>query len=292
MQPLRRDAQPFYRQIEAILRDQIVSGELRPGDRIPSEGELSTMFMVSRPTIRQALDVMSLDGMVSRQPGRGTFVSTAVGRRTEPRVALALDAMIGFDPSADISLYWSGVVRAPIVVREALVLPDASDAFSFIRIISVDNKRIAAMKVFLPLHVYEQLKEEDLVASDLLEAIGNRTGVGIAEVEHALSAVMAEIRPAEQLGVSPGAAVLSVRRTSFDREGAPVERSETLLRNDRTVLEIKRRRAAPTDDWNVVEPERPMRLREAAAHATPGSTGAKNTATNGEKGNVAFTEDD
>ena len=71
-----------------------------------------------------------------------------------------------------------------------------------------------------------------------------------------------------------------------------MERSETLLRNDRTVLEIKRRRAAPTDDWNVVEPERPMRLREAAAHATPGSTGAKNTATNGEKGNVAFTEDD
>jgi GntR family transcriptional regulator len=264
MQRLRRDSRPFWRQIEAILRDQIVSGEFRPGDRIPSEGELSAMFRVSRPTIRQALDVMALDGMVTRQPGRGTFVSAVVERQPEPRVGLALDALIAFDPAADITLYWSGVVRAPLPVREALALPDGSDAFSFIRIVSFEGNRIAATKVFLPLHVSEELREEDLVAADLLEIIADRSGIGITEVTHAMSAILAAVRPAEQLGVSPGAAVLSICRVSYDRGGAPVERSETLLRNDRTVLEFSRHRAAPTDDWKMVDAESPVRLRGAA----------------------------
>lgn len=77
----------LYRQLETIIRGQIIDGELRPGDRLPSEADLSTQYSVSRATVRQALESLEREGLINRHVGRGTFVralttqaDTTVGR--------------------------------------------------------------------------------------------------------------------------------------------------------------------------------------------------------------------
>ena len=52
-----------------------MSGELRPGDRVPSENELSEEYDLSRMTARKAICLLAEKGVVRREKGRGTFVS-------------------------------------------------------------------------------------------------------------------------------------------------------------------------------------------------------------------------
>jgi DNA-binding transcriptional regulator YhcF (GntR family) len=63
-----------FRQLADILRGQIDSGELGPGDPLPSELRLAQEFSISRTTVRQAIAQLRTEGLVSVERPRGTFV--------------------------------------------------------------------------------------------------------------------------------------------------------------------------------------------------------------------------
>ncbi|MEU4666830.1 winged helix-turn-helix domain-containing protein [Amycolatopsis sp. NPDC023774] len=63
-----------YRRISDALRRQIASGELVPGDRIPSQEELSSQYKVSRMTVRQALAVLEHEGLTKGGKGAPAVV--------------------------------------------------------------------------------------------------------------------------------------------------------------------------------------------------------------------------
>ncbi len=74
------DVQPLFRQkrladrlYEQIL-EQIVSGKLEEGTRLPSEAEFCRLFQVSRSIVREALSRLQADGLVRSRQGSGTFV--------------------------------------------------------------------------------------------------------------------------------------------------------------------------------------------------------------------------
>jgi DNA-binding GntR family transcriptional regulator len=66
---------PLYRQLAAILRGKIESGELAEGDPLPSESYLQQEHGVSRVTVRKAVEVLRDEGLVITLPQRGTFVA-------------------------------------------------------------------------------------------------------------------------------------------------------------------------------------------------------------------------
>lgn len=70
----------LYQQVVKQIQDLIIGGELRPGDRLPSETELCEQFGVSRTVIREATKCLAERGLLSAEPGRGTFV-TAMSHR-------------------------------------------------------------------------------------------------------------------------------------------------------------------------------------------------------------------
>ncbi|MHA2789628.1 GntR family transcriptional regulator [Corynebacterium sp. S7] len=67
-----------YVAIAEVLRRRIESREYEPGDRLPAERELVAEFDVARMTIRHALDLLQMEGLIDRRRGRtgGTFVRT------------------------------------------------------------------------------------------------------------------------------------------------------------------------------------------------------------------------
>lgn len=64
-----------YYQITEDLKEQILSGEIPPGGKLPSENELSARYQVSRQTVRKALAILESSGYVYAEHGRGTFCS-------------------------------------------------------------------------------------------------------------------------------------------------------------------------------------------------------------------------
>ncbi|MFC4173994.1 FadR/GntR family transcriptional regulator [Microvirga sp. GCM10011540] len=57
------------------LRDEIVSGRLRPGERLATEQQISETYGVSRPTVREAIGRLKHDGLVVTRQGAGAFVA-------------------------------------------------------------------------------------------------------------------------------------------------------------------------------------------------------------------------
>ena len=70
----RKGAVPLYIQIQRILKEQILQREYAPGEMIPSEAQLQTLFHVSRITARQAIAQLEREGLVERARGKGTKV--------------------------------------------------------------------------------------------------------------------------------------------------------------------------------------------------------------------------
>ncbi len=66
---------PKYYQLAEILRNQISTGHLNPGDQLPTEDVLCQTHNVSRGTVRGAICVLVKDNLIHREQGRGTFVS-------------------------------------------------------------------------------------------------------------------------------------------------------------------------------------------------------------------------
>jgi len=61
-------------QLYGQILDQIVAGELKQGDKLPSENQICQAFHVSRPTVREALMRLHADGLVVTRQGSGTYV--------------------------------------------------------------------------------------------------------------------------------------------------------------------------------------------------------------------------
>lgn len=83
---------PLYKQVYTILKSRIANGELKPGDKIPTENELIQEYGVSRITIRAAISELVEDRVLERAQGKGTFVC-------KPKDAYQADDSHGFTQS-------------------------------------------------------------------------------------------------------------------------------------------------------------------------------------------------
>ena len=69
------NGKPKYFSLMEQLRSDIMSGAIRPGEKLPSENELSQKYSLSRHTVRKALGILEQDGYVEAFHGRGTYCS-------------------------------------------------------------------------------------------------------------------------------------------------------------------------------------------------------------------------
>lgn len=78
-----------YYDLMEDLRKRILDGEIKPGDRLPSENQLSQKYKVSRQTVRKALQILQSEGYIYAEHGRGTFCSEML-RHTRPSHNIAV----------------------------------------------------------------------------------------------------------------------------------------------------------------------------------------------------------
>ena len=73
------------------LKRKILSGEIRPGDKLSSENELAREYELSRQTVRKAMDILRGEGFIYAEHGRGTFCSDMVKQEgTSGNVAVVM----------------------------------------------------------------------------------------------------------------------------------------------------------------------------------------------------------
>lgn len=75
--------QAKYSIVYENLKKEIISGNIKPGDKIPSENELSTQYGVSRHTVRKAISILQHAGFIQTEQGLGSFCSSTLVNRTK-----------------------------------------------------------------------------------------------------------------------------------------------------------------------------------------------------------------
>lgn len=79
---MRVKANPKYRQLKEILKEQINKGKLKPGDQIPPEEKIAQRHGVSLGTVRQAMAELVNEGLVYKEQGKGTFIAEKKKKKT------------------------------------------------------------------------------------------------------------------------------------------------------------------------------------------------------------------
>lgn len=216
---------PIYIQIEEEIRGSIESGQLGPLDQVASETELAELMGVSRMTARKALDRLVADGLLFRQPGKGTFVAPpkiAHGASQGLSFSAAMRAQ-GLRCSTDV--LEAGLVRAPLKVAKELNVPSGSPVVVMRRLRRIEDDPVAIHLAYVPGRL-SSLLDFDLTGSlsDLMAAVGAR----VERSEDTVEAVLATGEEASLLRVPNGAPLILIRGTAYTAANEPVRYSEGL----------------------------------------------------------------
>lgn len=245
----RSDDRSPYVQIAAALREAINLGRLGPGDRLPSESELTQHYGVARMTVRQAIQDLKSEGLVLSEHGKGVFVRSApvVRRLASERFArqnrergkaafMAEAEKVGYSASVDSIHVHEG--PAPAEAAERLGIKAGTSVVIRERRYLANDEPVETATSYIPVNfahgtaitqndsgpggIYARLEEAGHMLDRFVEEVGARMPT-----------------PAERraLQLGPGVPVLTVVRTAFDTEGIAVEVCDTVKAAYAYVLE-------------------------------------------------------
>ena len=238
---------PLYYQIKTRLLESIETGQLKPGDRVPSERELTTHFNVSRMTARQALTELENQGYLYRLQGKGTFVATP--KLDQPLAGLTSFTedmrRRGLEPGAQVLS--AEEVPAGRKAARALGLSETALVFRLERLRLAGGDPMALEIAHVPAALVPGLAEEGALERSLYGLLRERYGIRLVRATQSLEAVAANEYEAQVLHVKEGTPLLLLERVSRDEQDRPVEFVRSLYRGDRYrfITELNRREEAP-----------------------------------------------
>jgi GntR family transcriptional regulator len=234
---------PLYAQLSEIIAAQLASGELKPGDALPTEAELCAFYGVSRTVVRQAIGDFVARGRLYRRRGKGTFVASfgMDERFVRPTLGFFDDlAAAGVQVSND--LVGIEAVAADAALAHHLDVQPGDRCVRIERVRRVDGEPTALMRSFLPESLHPQLMEQlagrDFRHTSLPRLLETAVGVRPHSGHRWIQAVVADADVAARLGGRTGDAVLYVESIEDDAAGRRIEYSQAWHRGDRTRLEL------------------------------------------------------
>lgn len=212
--------EPLYHQVSQQLHAAIADGRLPAGAKLGNEVDLAADLRLSRPTVRQAIQTLVNQGLLVRRRGIGTqVVRTKVARPL--RLSSLFDdlAVLGGKPESVVLA--NEVEPADAKVAELLEAPDLTHVRRLKRIRSADGEPLALMNNYLPDGVLDPADDE--LRDQGLYQLLRSAGIRLHAAEQHIGARLATEADAELLQEEPGAALLTMQRTTYDDTGRVVE---------------------------------------------------------------------
>ena len=229
----RKSGIPLYYQVMRNLKEQIVSGRVHPGDRLPSEIALTERFHVSRVVIRQALRILEEEALIERVKGRGTFVATGIAEDAAPRITGSLEDLIHVGPDTTTKVIGFGLVKATPDLAEVFGVDEGADLFYVQRVRLVADRPLAVLVNHLPYDVGAQIPVGELTEKPLIVLIEKRAHVTIEWASQVFQAVAADDEMAQLLGVDMLTPLLKLTLTVYSVDGSVVNLAHVFYRSDR-----------------------------------------------------------
>lgn len=241
---------PRYQQIYQELRSRIRTGELRPGDRVPTEEELSSLHGVSRMTARHALNCLVSEGLVRRQKRLGSFVQVQT-----------VGPVLAVESSAENLRLRSSVVLSFLTEQAApnvLAVLGLSPGAAVTRIERLNREGqdpISHDLTYVSVQVGGLLEGENMAEESICDVLERKLNLQVERVTCTIEAVAADSRRAALLGVPEGAPLLVAATTGHSEDGRILDYRIRAYRADRTRLVAESRAAGGMGTFRTVAPQ-------------------------------------
>jgi GntR family transcriptional regulator len=233
---LQRTGIPLYVQLEQVIKSRIMTGELLPGERIPTEKELAQTYQVSSITARQAVLNLVQEGLLLRKQGKGTYVQESVA---DVKNIMTLSVRGGLNDvvpegltKQKVEVLGMQLLASPKRVTQALALGESREVMQ-IRRRRIDNGVIVSyVKNYLPAEIGSQISREDLLSLTVLQILRGKVGLPLERGIQYIEAVIADYEIASALSISIASPVLYLETIIFASGDKPVDFVQTFYRSD------------------------------------------------------------
>lgn len=203
---------PLYHQLYTVLKAAILDGTIRCDTQMPTELQLTKTFDVSRITARRAMDELAAEKLISRFRGKGSHVTYQYTPKPVrgPLVGM-LESLIDMGKHSIVRVVAIEEVLPPADIRELMNLSESDLVHKVIRVSSNEEGEPYAYYVSWTVGITKAYNKRKLESTPRLNLL-RENNINLIKMEQVLGAENASGRLAAELGVEPGAALLSVRR--------------------------------------------------------------------------------
>lgn len=223
---------PRYLQIIQYFAEKIDSGELKEGDKLPTEQEICNFFNVSRITARQALEGLTNKGYIVKKQGKGSYVRMN-------KMNMQLNSLQGFseemrskglEPSTKLL---SLVICNPSSdVAEKLNIDSSVKVYSIERVRYANKQALSLENVFIPFFLCPDIEQNDLTGS-LYKILQEKYNISIKKGSQSIEAGFIDKRTAKLLNVRTGTQALIIERVTYTSNDTPLEYVKSVYRGDK-----------------------------------------------------------
>ncbi|MBI2708482.1 MAG: GntR family transcriptional regulator [Actinobacteria bacterium] len=225
-----------YQEIADDLRSRIVAGEPGAGRLLPSEAELGERYRASRVTVRKALEVLRLDGLVDARQGYGWFVAGETFRQPLGRLGTIEEQLEQSGWRSERRILAFGFQAAPQAVRDVL---GVDEVLHVERVNLADGEPFARVTVWCPAELGAALSRADVERSSFYDLLT----VPLGGATQTIGSEAASARDAEVLEIPEGSPVLVCERVTSTLDGRPVLIGHHVFPGHRTVFTVDLPRA-------------------------------------------------
>ena len=227
-----------YQIIRSALFEQIESGALPAGTKLPPERQLSDSFGTTRVTLREALSSLEADGMVYREDRRGWFVSP---ERIiyDPTVNSNFHSMVSEQGRIpETQLISASLVPATARVQKLLQLSPLTPVYRLQRLRLVDKRTVLYVENYINPEYFPDLLEKDLEKS-LSDIYKTHYKIRYSKVNFRLYPVGIHDEAATHLKITSGSSGLQVIRINQDQQDRIIDCDFEYWRQDAVVITVQ-----------------------------------------------------
>jgi GntR family transcriptional regulator len=231
-----RSRVPLYIQVASVMRQRIDSQQWLPGQKISTLVELEREFQVARVTVRQAVDILSEEGLLQCHQGRGTFVSEKPPDRHWLKLATEWDVLI-----AQIKDNVPRLIR----VDNPPAFPELRDSegelakeYRFLRSVQFkENAPYGIVNVHIARPIFDR-DPEAFLEHPALSILAEMPGIDIQDAHQTVVIGAADPQTADYLRVALGAPTAQCRCVVKDAADVAIYVADITYRSDAIKLHI------------------------------------------------------
>ncbi len=227
---------PRYLQVADVLRQRIARGMWPEGHRLPSLEALVAEFGVARVTLRQSIELLSRDGLVKAQQGRGTFVTGRPNFTRPIAVVTTLDELSRLyrDTQPKIVNIDESTTAPPLRPDDGI----AAEKYVFMRRVhSHQGEPYCVINIYLDERIFRKSPKR-FRDETVIPLLTSMKSVHIADAHQVLTIGTADMDVARLLGLAVNAPVAEVRRVFRAPDGRVIYLGEVTYRGDAIRVEM------------------------------------------------------